>query len=319
MIKLIKIGGSLLKDKNTYNLLKNILNKEFENDNKIIIIVSAIGRNNDPYATDTLKKLGNNLNKIDYDYLLGIGEILSTLITASNLKEYNPKVVRYNKIGIKKKHKFYLNNKYLLNYLREHKLLIIPGFIVLDENNNLMTLDRGGSDLTAVLIAKMLSLKEIILYKETGGVMSGDPSLIASPFLIKNISYDDVYKLSKLGAKVIQKDAIKLAKENNIKILVNSLFFDEVGSIVSYKSDLKKYLGVSNDDKYIYLVGNVDDNDVKVIIYLMNEYNILIKKIKLKKDYILVEVINGKRNFALNLIHHKFMNKKVEYYDFKEI
>ena len=47
-----------------------------------------------------------------------------------------------------------------------------------------------------------------------------------------------------------------------------------------------------------------------VIISLMNEYNILINKIKLKKDYILVEVINGKRNFALNLIHHKFMNKR---------
>ena len=100
MIKLIKIGGSLLKEKNTFNLLKNILDKEFKNNNKIILVVSAIGRNNDPYATDTLKKLGSNLNKLDYDYLLGIGEIISTLISASNLKEYNPKVVRYNELSI---------------------------------------------------------------------------------------------------------------------------------------------------------------------------------------------------------------------------
>ena len=67
MIKLIKIGGSLLKEKNTFNLLKNILDKEINNHNKIILVVSAIGRNNDPYATDTLKKLGANLNKLDYD------------------------------------------------------------------------------------------------------------------------------------------------------------------------------------------------------------------------------------------------------------
>lgn len=316
MIKLIKIGGALLKDKNTYSLLKKILDKEFNMNNKVILVVSAIGRNNDPYATDTLKKLGSNLDKLDYDYLLGIGEILSSLITASNLKEYNPKVVRYSNIGLKKQKKYYFNNKYLINYLKEYNLVIVPGFIVLDENDNLMTLDRGGSDLSAVLIAKMLKLKEITLYKETGGIMSGDPSLIASPYLIKNISYDDVYKLSSLGSKIIQKEAIKIAKENNIKILVNSLYLNENGSIVSFKSDVRTYLGVSNDDKYIYLVGKVKEEDSKVIISLMNEYNILVKKIKVKKDYILIEVIAGKRNFALNLIHHKFMHKRVKEYDF---
>ena len=316
MIKLIKIGGTLLKDKNNYNLIRNILDNEFHKNNKVIMVVSAIGRNNDPYATDTLKKLGSNLEKLDYDYMLGLGEIISTLVTASNLKEYSPKVIRYYEVGIKKKRKFYLNNKYLLNYLKDYKLLIVPGFLALDENNNLMTLDRGGSDLTAVLIAKMLHLNEITLYKETGGIMSGDPSLIASPYLIKNISYEDVYKLSLLGSKIIQKDAVKIAKDNKIKILVNSLFLDENGSIVSFESDVHKYLGVSNDNKYIYLVGKVNDIDAKVIISLMNEYNILVKKIKVKKDYILIEVINGKRNFALNLIHHKFMHKKVEKYDF---
>lgn len=310
MIKLIKIGGSLLKDKNTFILLKNILNKEFDKNNKIILVVSAIGRINDPYSTDTLKRLGSNLDKNDYDYLIGLGEIISTLVSASNLKEYNPKVIRYNKVGIKKDNKFILDNKYLINILKDNNFIIVPGFIILNKDNELTTLDRGGSDLTAVLIAKMLNLKEITLYKETGGIMSGDPSLVASPYLIKHINYDEVYKLSKLGAKIIQKDAIRFSKEKKIKILVKSLFLDEVGSIVSFKSDVNKYIGITNDDRYIYLVGNVNSYDLEVIISLMHEYNILINKIKLKKDYILVEVINGKRNFALNLIHHKFMNKK---------
>ena len=310
MIKLIKIGGSLLKDKNTFILLKNILNKEFDKNNKIILVVSAIGRMNDPYSTDTLKRLGSNLDKNDYDYLIGLGEIISTLVSASILKEYNPKVIRYNKVGIKKDNKFTLDNKYLINILKDNNFIIVPGFIILNKDNELTTLDRGGSDLTAVLIAKMLNLKEITLYKETGGIMSGDPSLVASPYLIKHINYDEVYKLSKLGAKIIQKDAIRFSKENKIKILVKSLFLDEVGSIVSFKSDVNKYIGITNDDRYIYLVGNVNSYDLEVIISLMHEYNILINKIKLKKDYILVEVINGKRNFALNLIHHKFMNKK---------
>lgn len=310
MIKLIKIGGSLLKDKNTFILLKNILNKEFKKNNKIILVVSAIGRINDPYSTDTLKRLGNNLDKSDYEYLIGLGEIISTLVSASNLKEYNPKVIRYNKVGIKKDNKFILDNKYLINVLKDNNFIIVPGFIILNKDNELTTLDRGGSDLTAVLIAKMLNLKEITLYKETGGIMSGDPSLIASPYLIKYINYDEVYKLSKLGAKIIQKDAIRFSKENKIKILVKSLFLDETNSTVSFKSEVKKYIGITNDDRYIYLVGNVSNSDLEVIISLMHEYNILINKIKLKKDYILIEVINGKRNFALNLIHHKFMNKK---------
>ena len=310
MIKVIKIGGSLLKDKNTFILLKNILNKEFNKNNKIILVVSAIGRLNDPYSTDTLKRIGNNLNKKDYDYLIGLGEIISTLVSASNLKEYNPKVIRYNKVGIKKDNKFILDNKYLINVLKDNNFIIVPGFIILNKDNELTTLDRGGSDLTAVLIAKMLNLKEITLYKETGGIMSGDPSLIASPYLIKYINYDEVYKLSKLGAKIIQKDAIKFSKENKIKIYVKSLYLDETNSIVSFKSEVNKYIGITNDDRYIYLVGKVSNFDLEVIISLMHEYNILINKIKLKKDYILIEVINGKRNFALNLIHHKFMNKK---------
>ncbi len=310
MIKLIKIGGSLLKDKNTYSLLKDILTKEIKKKNKVILVVSAIGRNNDPYATDTLKKLGANLNKKDLDYLIGQGEIISSFACASILKEFEPKVIRYNQIGIKKKQKFILDNRNLLNALKSSSLLIVPGFIILNEDNELMTLERGGSDLSAVLIAKMLNLKEITLYKETGGIMSGDPSLIASPYLIKNISYDEVYKLSKLGAKVLQKDAIKMAKENKIKIIVKSLYLDEIGSIVSFKGTQNKYLGVNNIDKDIYLVGNCSLNDVKVINSLMTEYNIAINKIKLLKDAILVEVINGKRNFALNLIHHKFMNTK---------
>lgn len=316
MLKIYKLGGTLLKDNNNYNLLEKIIDKEISKNNKIIIIVSAIGRNNDPYATDTLKKYSANLNKIDNNYLLGLGEILSSLITANNLSKYNPKVVRYNKIGIRKKNnKYLLNKRYLSKYLEEHNVLIIPGFIVLDEYDNLLTLDRGGSDLSAVLIAKMMNAKEITLFKETGGIMSGDPKVIASSFLIKRISYLDAYKLSKLGAKIIQKDAINLAKENNIKILVKSLYLDEIGSEVFNKSDLNKYIGVSYDDKYIYLIGNVDGNDLNVIISLLNEYNILINKIKLRKEYILIEVISGKRNFAINLIHHKFMNKKVRYSD----
>jgi len=316
MLKIYKLGGTLLKDNNNYNLLEKIIDKEISKNNKIIIIVSAIGRNNDPYATDTLKKYSTNLNKIDNNYLLGLGEILSSLITANNLSKYNPKVVRYNKIGIRKKNnKYLLNKRYLSKYLEEHNVLIIPGFIVLDEYDNLLTLDRGGSDLSAVLIAKMMNVKEITLFKETGGIMSGDPKVIASSFLIKRISYLDAYKLSKLGAKIIQKDAINLAKENNIKILVKSLYLDEIGSEVFNKSDLNKYIGVSYDDKYIYLIGNVDGNDLNVIISLLNEYNILINKIKLRKEYILIEVISGKRNFAINLIHHKFMNKKVRYSD----
>lgn len=310
MIKLIKIGGSLLKEKNTFNLLKNILNNEINSyKNKVILVVSAIGRNNDPYSTDTLKRLAINLNKTDEDYLVGQGEILSSLITASILHEFNPKVIRYNEIGIVKGVKYKFNKNNLVRYLNEYNLLIVPGFIMIDDNNNLVTLERGGSDLSAVLIAKMLNIKEITLYKETGGIMSGDPSLIASPYLIKNISYDDVYLLSKLGAKVIQKTAVKFAKENKIKILVKSLYLDEVGSVIYFNSDLNKYKGVTINDKYIYLIGNLDNDDVNIIKYLMHEYNIAITKIKLLNDFILIEVINGKRNFALNLIHHKFMWK----------
>jgi aspartokinase len=127
---------------------------------------------------------------------------------------------------------------------------------------------------------------------------------------MKYLNYDDMYHLAKLGAKVIQKDAVKFAKEENIKIIIKSLYLDEIGSIISNKSEVKGILGVSTFDNYIYLIGKVNKLDEEVIKSLMEEYNISINKIKLMDGYILIEVINGKRNFALNLIHHKFMNKR---------
>lgn len=311
MIKIHKYGGTILKDENCYKIILDNILLDIENNDKVIIIVSAIGRNNDPYATDTLLNHAKNLDVRQKDRLITIGETISSLYLLDYLKGKKIKAyaLDYYELGIKiNGENFEVSNRAYFKLLEQFDVLIIPGFQGEDDDHYIKAMPRGGSDISAVLIAHMLNIKEVSLYKDVKGIMSGDPSLVATPRLIKYLSYDQCYLLSDHGGKIIQKEAIKLAKHYQIKITVKDFYTNKVGTIISKKGLQSKYYCLTIDNSKINILGEEMDTSKEEIKSLLDVFNIKLKTYNYNEGIITIQVEDGKRNFALNLLHHKFIS-----------
>ena len=110
------------------------------------------------------------------------------------------------------------------------ELVIMPGFIASDSENNVTTLGRGGSDTTAVALAASLGAKRCDIYTDVAGVFSADPRIVKEAKKIDEINYEEMLELSSLGAKVMQSSAVQTAMMYNIPIEVKSTFTDRKGT-----------------------------------------------------------------------------------------
>lgn len=317
MLKIVKFGGTIINNPNYQNQILKIINNELENKNKLLIVVSAIGRENDAYSTSTFEKLGDKLNDIDKAEFLSFGERISSFVFLNFLLEnnYKAKVLDVNELGIRLVDNYLngniisLDNSLVLENLNCYNILIVPGFIGLN-NGKIGLLGKGGSDLTAICLAKMLNLESIDLYKDVDGVMSGDPKIIASPLTIENLDYEELLLFARCGAKVVQEKAIAMAKESNIIINVFSIDSLEKKSIVSNLSSGLDFKGVLAKDDSIFLIGDIEKLNCEYICKLLEFYHfVCIDKIN-NHTYLEIKIQDGKRNFAMNVLHHHFICKK---------
>ena len=148
-------------------------------------------------------------------------------------------------------------------YLNNGGTAIIPGFQGISKNGDITTIGRGGSDATAVAVAKIFNAESCEIYTDVDGVFSTDPNKIPVARKIDKISYDEMLELSSLGAKVIQSSAVQTAMIYNIPLEVRSTFTERKGTKIFSQENIdytKSVTGVaySKDDAKITIVG-VDD------------------------------------------------------------
>lgn len=170
------------------------------------------------------------------------------------------------------------------NELQSGKIVVIAGFQGVDEDLNITTLGRGGSDTTAVAIAASLDAERCEIYTDVDGVYSADPRVVKDVSKIDTISYDEMLELASLGAKVLHNRCVEIGKKFNIPIYVKSTFEKESrGTLVTTKDYLEdlSISGVAKEDKIarITLIGKnnkigriykvfklLADNDINVDI-----------------------------------------------------
>ena len=283
MIKIIKFGGTIINnDKYLKNIYK-IIDNELNDNNKLIIVVSAMGRDEEPYSTSKFAKLGSNLNEIDLAELLSYGERISSLVFLNSLisKNYKASVIRFEELGINLKGDYlkgeldYLENKKISDKLKDNNILIVPGFIGIN-NNKIGLLGKGGSDLTALYLAKMLNVKEIYLYKDVNGLMSGDPKVIVDCKTIEELSYDEALKdAQKCGIAENNPSldvegydtACKIAILANVLLEADITLQDiRIKGIEKVKIDeLKK---IKESGQKLKLIGRADIHNNKIIAYV---------------------------------------------------
>ena len=237
-----KFGGTSTRSPETREQMYKNMIREVEKGNKVVAVVSAMGRYDDPYATDTLLSIVNTefLSHEEMDRLTSIGETISALVCKSELasKGYKVDSVTNAELGIVTDAN-YLNakirkveGKYILDKLKEADIVICPGFQGYTKKGKITTLGRGGSDLSAVAVGVAIDANEVEIYSDVNGIYTADPRIVPDAKKLNYISYSEMLELSKNGAKVLNHRCVQLAAKHNIVIHARSSFDQSRGTYV---------------------------------------------------------------------------------------
>lgn len=237
-----KFGGTSTRSAQTReHMYKNII-RELEAGHKVVAVVSAMGRFDDPYATDTLLSIVNTdmLTDEEIDRLTSIGETISTLVCKSELSQlgYKVETVTNRELGIMTDAKHMnatittVEGSHILSKLQQADIVICPGFQGYSQNGKITTLGRGGSDLSAVAIGVAIDATEVEIYSDVNGIYTADPRIVPDARKLDYISYAEMLELSKNGAKVLNHRCVQLAAKNNIVIHARSSFDNHKGTYV---------------------------------------------------------------------------------------
>lgn len=219
---------------------------------KPVIVVSAMGRNGDAYATDTLIALVNKVNSNpclrNMDLLLNCGEIISSVVLAETLNKHKLTAVALTgwQCGVNTNQNYgnarieYIDTGVIEQLLKEDKIPVVAGFQGYhNSSKEVTTLGRGGSDTTAVAIAAALGCKSCEIYTDVDGVKTADPCLVPNAPTLSSITYREVIELAHLGAKVIHPRAVEIAMEAGIELRIFAVNRSGVGTVIS-KSPVTK-------------------------------------------------------------------------------
>ena len=277
--KVLKFGGTSVGTTKRIQHVANIIQKECTNGNKIIAVVSAMAG-----KTNELVKLSNEIseefNRRELDVLLSSGEQVTCALLAGALTRLNINAKSWLNWQIPILTEGEHANSRIINmhvekiskYLEDNGVAIIPGYQGISSDGDVTTIGRGGSDATAVAVAKIFNADSCEIYTDVDGVYSTDPNKIPVAKKIDKISYDEMLELSSLGAKVMQSSAVQTAMIYNIPLEVRSTFTKRKGTKIFSQDNIdysKSVTGVaySKDDAKITIIGVEDKPGVAANIF----------------------------------------------------
>ena len=276
--KVLKFGGTSVGTIERIQHVAKIIEKERKVNNQILVIVSAMaGKTNELLKLS--KEIDENFDKRELDVLLASGEQVTCALLSAALNKLNVKAKSWLNWqipiltdGEHTNSRIINMNTEKINHYLNQGVAVIPGFQGISKDGDITTIGRGGSDATAVAVAKLFNADTCEVYTDVDGVYSTDPNKIPVAKKIDKISYDEMLELSSLGAKVMQSSAVQTAMMYNIPLEVKSTFTDRKGSKIFDQQNIdysKSVTGVaySKDDAKITLIGVEDKPGVAANIF----------------------------------------------------
>lgn len=239
-----KFGGTSLSTPDQRERVCKAIQRERLRGNNVVVVVSAMGRVEDPYATDTLIRLVKednlNPNRRELDMLMSCGEIISGVVLTNKLQSQGEQAVFLNGLqaGIKTSTNHgdarivAIDPGTVKRYLDQDYVVVVAGFQGFTEDGEVTTLGRGGSDVTASALGVALAAEVIDIYTDVEGIMTADPRIVKNARVLDAITYNEICQLAREGAKVIHPRAVEIAMESNIPLRVRSTFSDGTGTLV---------------------------------------------------------------------------------------
>lgn len=279
-----KFGGTSVASEESRKHVYKKIEEAIDCGYALVVVVSAMGRSGDPYATDTLlnliKKDYSSASKRELDIIFSCGENISGTIIASNLQKRGYKSIYLSgeQAGIITDDNYSdakivrVENEKIMSLLNEGNIVVVGGGQGVSEKGDITTLGRGGSDTTGCALGVALDAYEIDIYTDVEGIMTADPRKVKKAMLLDKISYDDCCNMANKGAKVIHPRAVEIAlKKPKTKLYVKSTFSDKIGTLICNDSDdnsekliLKGVSGLEN-----LVVGEVVSKEYKTFDKIM--------------------------------------------------
>jgi aspartate kinase len=231
-----KFGGTSVKDEESRLSAEKHIKHAISSGYKVIVVVSAIGRMGDPYATDSLLSLIDGeksyLDLRERDMLLSVGETISTAVFTNQLKKNGIHAVGLTgqSAGIRTNEDFGqakvqdVDTSAIYEYLKINDVVVVAGFQGVSDNGHVTTIGRGGSDTTAALLGGAFKAACIDIFTDVSGMMTADPRLVEKAQFLKVVSYNEVSNMAHEGAKVIDPKAVEIAQQAGIPIRIRSTY-----------------------------------------------------------------------------------------------
>lgn len=325
-----KYGGTSVADLNKLKMVCEHIIDEYEKGNKVVVVVSAQGKMTDILIKEE-KEITLNANSREHDVLLSVGEqiTISKLCMCLHEKGYDGVSLTGWQIPIitdnihsNAKIKYIYKDR-ILKYLNDKKIVIIAGFQGIDNNGDITTLGRGGSDTTAVAIASALNAERCDIYTDVDGVFTADPRTVSNVVKLDKISYDEMIELSSAGANVLHNRCVEIGKKYNIPIHVKSTFLkDSIGTSLNENGKIEEKIFTAITKKEhvskITLIGKKNKNiELFKIINFLEDNNIKIDLVE-KIDSNIFSFCTNDSSFKsimkiLHLSHKKLKIKKILY------
>lgn len=241
MAKIIvqKYGGTSVSDvERIQNVAKRVV-KTKRQGHSVVVIVSALGDSTDKLL-ELAHKVTSSPSERELDMLLSTGEQVSCALLAMAIQKLGEDAISFTgaQVGIITDSSFTkariidINAKRIVEELKK-RIVIVAGFQGVSSNQDITTLGRGGSNLTAVALAKFLNAECCEMYTDVEGVFTADPRIVKNAKKLDRISYDEMFELASLGAQILQPRSIELAMKFGVPIHVRSSFLEKEGTIIS--------------------------------------------------------------------------------------
>jgi aspartate kinase len=240
-----KFGGTSVRDEAGREHAKKHIEKALADGYKVVVVVSAMGRKGDPYATDTLLSLiGGNQSKVtkrEHDLLLSCGEIISSIVFANMLKDNGMNAIALTGAQAG----FRTNNDHsqakivemkcdrLLRELEHNDVVVVAGFQGAAKNGDITTIGRGGSDTSAAALGAALNAEWIDIFTDVEGIMTADPRIAENARRLPVVTYTELCNMAYQGAKVIHPRAVEIAMQSKVPIRIRSTYSDNLGTLVT--------------------------------------------------------------------------------------
>ena len=278
-IVILKFGGTSVGSIEKIKKVAEIIEEYKKKNYKIIVVSSAMSG----VTNELIKKsnqLSENFSETEYDVLVSSGEQVACSLIAGRLNHNGLKsrswlgwqLPIYTNGSYKNSRIYQINKNKIIKYLRDGGIPIVAGFQGINKENRITTIGRGGSDASAIMLAKFFKAKKCIIYTDVEGVFTTDPNKLSKAKKIKVISYEEMLEMASLGAKVMQPVSIQDARLNRIDIEVKSSFTNRPGTLITKKSNITKnkiITGISSthNDAKVTLVGVKDKPGVAASIF----------------------------------------------------